>query len=89
MKPPYQPQLSTDDDTRYFDEDIPDEVRRISFILFPIFLLSTRYSCPVLPSFQFSLTSKFDEEKGLEDGTGNLDESTCKGEYDELIGDSR
>jgi len=26
MKAPYQPSLATDDDTRHFDEDIPNEV---------------------------------------------------------------
>lgn len=31
LTPPYIPELATDDDTRYFDQDIPDEVSRSVF----------------------------------------------------------
>lgn len=31
--PPYRPELASDDDTRYFDQDIPDEVSSFPCLL--------------------------------------------------------
>ena len=73
MKPPYQPQLSTDDDTRYFDEDIPDEVR-------PHSTYSLYYSThpPTIPSL-FTSSCSSSSSSGMSDaGRGPAQEKEMR-----------